>query len=63
MVNFKYLEIITFGSKEVIARFDLSDKSDSQIDRIERGYNINLNHDKYYTNQSISKIKLEEINP
>lgn len=30
-------------------RIDVTGKTDTEIEKIERGININLNHDKYYT--------------
>lgn len=47
--NFKYIEIKKYDDEKVVKRLDVTDKSDRDIDRIEKGMNINLNHDKYYT--------------
>jgi hypothetical protein len=44
-----YIEIVEYGTGEVIKR--MGPKPERFADRIERGANINLNHDKYYTRQ------------
>jgi len=44
----KYLEIVHYNG-DVDTRIDVSTQSQHNIDRIERGANINLNHANYYT--------------
>jgi len=46
---YKYLEIIDMDTDAVIRRMDVSNKTETQIERIDNGLNINLNHDKYLT--------------
>lgn len=46
---YKYLQIVAFQSETVVKRIDVTGKSESQIDKIDRGMNTNLNHDDYYT--------------
>jgi hypothetical protein len=46
---FKYLEVKSYENGEVVKRLDVSNESDRSIDRIERGLNINLNHEAFYT--------------
>ncbi len=57
----KYLEIIAFEKNMVIRRIDVTSKNDRAIERIEGGYNINLNHDLYYTNINKSQTELPII--
>ena len=46
---FCYLEIVNYKTGEVSKRIDVTDKSDRQIDKIDRAMNINLNHQEWYT--------------
>lgn len=43
------IEVREYGTDKAIHSVDVSGKSRSHIDRVERGMNINLNHDKFYT--------------
>ena len=61
MKAYKYIEIKTFDSGEVIKRLDITGKNDSLADKIESGMNINLNHDKYYTFSFDSEKKQKVI--
>ena len=45
----KYIAVISYDTEEVVKKIDVTGKSESQIDRIENGLNINLNHNKFYT--------------
>lgn len=58
---FKYLEVKSYDNGEVVKRLDVSHESDRSIDRIERGLNINLNHEKFYTFSYESEYKLDVI--
>ena len=58
---FKYLEVKNYGDGGVVRRIDVSDKSDSAIDKIESGMNRNLNHDQYYTLGYDSEVELDPI--
>ena len=57
----RYLEIVEKSTKEVVERLDVTDSSDSTIDRIERGMNINLNRSEYSTRQVESEKELPKI--
>lgn len=60
-VLYTYLEIIQYNSGNVIKRMDLSGKTDNEIDKIDSGLNINLNHNEYYTLVFGSESKKEII--
>ena len=45
------IEIVSYKTGKSVKTFDVSDKSERQIDKIDSGININLNHDKFYTRQ------------
>lgn len=47
----KYIEIVAYGSDEVVKRLEVTGKSNREIERIDRGMNINLNHEDYYTRE------------
>lgn len=56
--EYTYIEIVNYGSGKCTSRIDVSGKSESQIARVDRGANINLNHEDYYTiTRSYSKPK------
>jgi hypothetical protein len=44
-----YVEILRFDTDEVVHRVDVTGRSDRTIERVERGMNINLNRDEFYT--------------
>ena len=58
---FKYLEIKSYDDGRAIKRMVVSDKSDREIEKIERGLNIQLNHEKYYTFTYESDHEYEKI--
>jgi hypothetical protein len=45
----KQIQVIQKSDKSVIHSIDVTGKSDRQIERVEDGININLNHDEFYT--------------
>jgi len=55
----KYLQIIHKKSEIVIKRFDVTDKTERSIDRLEDAVNINLNHNEYKTDTKESETELE----
>jgi len=61
MKLYKYLEIKEYNGT-VIKRIDFSTSSNILLNKIEKGINIALNHEKYYTFTFDSEIKLKEIN-
>lgn len=42
-----YVEIVSFATGEAVKRMKAS--SERQAEKLDRGVNINLNHDEYYT--------------
>lgn len=46
---YKYIEVIEFKTNKVTHRIDVTGKPERQIERVEDGLNINLNHELYYT--------------
>lgn len=56
---YKYIEIVLYDTNKVVKRIDVKNRSEKQIDKIEDGLNINLNHDQYFTRVSESNIQLE----
>lgn len=58
---FKYIEIKEYENGKVVKRIDVSNESDHNMDKIESGMNINLNHEKYYTFSYDSEVKLETV--
>ena len=48
-MSFKYIEVVDKSTEKVITRFDVSNKSLKYIEGVERGININLNHDDFHT--------------
>jgi hypothetical protein len=61
MKKYVYLEIVEYGTDEVVKRMDVTNKSERLIERIERGVNINLNHNEFFTRQSSTEENLKEI--
>lgn len=57
----KYLEIRRLDNDVAIKRIDLTGKSDRDIERIERGANINLDHRHYYTEVVESEKELPKL--
>ena len=53
----KYIEIKEFGTNKVVKRFDVTGKADRMIDKFDDGINIQLNHDKFYTQTNETKRK------
>lgn len=45
----KYLEIVSYLNDQVIRRFDVTKESEHNANRLDRGVNINMNHEDYYT--------------
>ena len=58
---FKYLEVKSYDNGKVVKRLDVSNETDRSIDRIERGLNINLNHEAFYTFSYESEYKQDII--
>ncbi len=56
--KFKYIEVRSFEAEEVVERINVSDMTERQIDKVERGMNINLNHKSYYTQVTESEEQL-----
>jgi hypothetical protein len=61
---YKYLEIVRIEHQindVVVKRMDMTGKSDRQIERIENGIWINLNHQDFYTRVTESDTELPTI--
>lgn len=59
--KYHYLEVVAYSDNKVIRRFDITDKSEIQIERLDNGIKRKMNHTYYYTFIRESDIKLEEI--
>jgi hypothetical protein len=57
--NYKYIEIKKFSNDEITSRIDVSNKSERLLEKTEKGVNINLNHEEYYTDINYSDSKLD----
>jgi len=58
MSKFQYLEIVQMEGNKVVKRFDVTGKGERGVERLERGVNINLNHDEFYTSTNDSDVEL-----
>ena len=59
---FKYLEIVEDStSSKVVKRMDVTSKTDRQIQKLENGLELNLNHAKYTVEYHESKVELPII--
>lgn len=58
---YKYLEIVKDKGNEVVKRLNVSDKSERSIEKIEKGMNINLNHNEYTVQYKESDTELPVI--
>ena len=45
----KVIEIVSFKDGKVIHSLDVTERTESAIDRIDSGMNRNFNHNEYYT--------------
>ena len=45
----KVIQIVEFGTEKVVHEVNVEGHSEKQIDRIDSGMNINLNHSQYFT--------------
>jgi len=44
-----YLEIIEYSTGKVSQRFDMTGKSEREYDKLDRGINRQLDHERFYT--------------
>jgi hypothetical protein len=58
MKKFQYLEIVKMEGNKVVKRFDVTGKGERGIERLERGVNINLNHNEFFTQENDSDVEL-----
>lgn len=56
-----YLVVKSFETDEIVEKIDVTGQSERSIDRTDRGLNINLNHEEYYT-AVINEEQDEEAN-
>ena len=61
IIMYKYLEIVKDKGNEVVERLNVSDKSERSIEKIEKGMNINLNHNEYTVQYKESDTELPVI--
>jgi hypothetical protein len=45
----KKLQVVKYDGGDVVKEFDVTNKGEREIDRLDIGLNINLNHEEYYT--------------
>ena len=57
---YKYIEVRDF-KETVIKRYDVTNKTERQIETLENGLNRNMNHEKYYTAEMESTNELPTI--
>lgn len=50
-----FIEIKKCATDKTVHKIDVTGKTDEQVDKIDDGLNINLNHQKYYTVQTQGK--------
>jgi len=43
------LRIVAYDDCKTVKRFDVTGQSERQIDKLDRGVNINLNHEQFFT--------------
>lgn len=43
------IKVIEFETGECVHEIDVTGKTERQIEQVERGLNLNLNHNKFYT--------------
>ena len=60
-MKYKYLEIVKDSTQEVVARLDVTGKSEKAIERIEGGMSLNLNHDEYSIRDVDSETELPKV--
>lgn len=53
----KYIEIVSYETGEAVKRVEVTGKTENSIDKVERGININLNHEQFYTREAEEKEK------
>ena len=44
-----FIQVIRYKDKEVVKSLDVTGKTERQQDQVDRGLNMNLNHDEYFT--------------
>jgi hypothetical protein len=57
--NRRGVEVVEHRTKKVVKFIDCEGKSLDQILKVERGVNINLNHDDYYTRLVVEGAKTD----
>lgn len=58
---FKYLEIVEDSTSKVVKRMGVTSKTDRQIQKLENGLELNLNHAEYTVEYHESKVELPII--
>jgi hypothetical protein len=57
-----YVEILRHDNDEVVHRVDVTGRSERTIEGVERGMNINLNHEEFYT-EVMAYDEPQQLNP
>jgi hypothetical protein len=57
----RYIEIVETKTDKIVLRSDVTEKSEKNIERIEYGMNINLNHSKFFTRVIDSEKELPKV--
>ncbi len=57
----KYIDIIEHSTGNVVEQIDVSGRSDRQVERVDNGININMNHEMYYTLISDTKKEVKRF--
>lgn len=52
-----YLEIVEFENGIVSQRFDMTDKSAKDLERLDNAINRQSDHERFYTREKRSKVK------
>lgn len=60
--KYHYLEVIAYKGQEIVRRFDITEKSKPEIEKLDNGLNSHMNHTEYYTFMRESDVKLKEMN-
>jgi hypothetical protein len=44
-----YICVVRYSNGEIVKKVDVTGKGERMVDKVDRGMNINLNHDEFYT--------------
>jgi hypothetical protein len=46
-----YICVIRYSNGEIVKKVDVTGMAERMVDKVDRGMNINLNHDEFYTTE------------